>query len=111
MAIPMEAKANAKVVIERVLSRLPIHELPISEVTQIAQGIRDRIYAPYLNAQKEQNNARKEVINMGKTKLYTGIFYCQSCDLEFELGRVDEKELVCDECGGQLEEVDEDDEE
>lgn len=55
--VPAEIKAQALAAIERELSRLPTDELPRSELVTMAEGIRDRIYAPVLAAQQR---AREE---------------------------------------------------
>ena len=44
---------------------------------------------------------------MPKTKLYSGLFQCQTCDSEFALDLASEDELLC-ECGSRLEEVSDD---
>ncbi len=50
--IPAEVKAEALQEIERKLSRLPLDELPRHEVVQIAEGVRDRLFRPVLEAQE-----------------------------------------------------------
>jgi hypothetical protein len=50
--IPAEVKAEALQEIERTLSKLPLHELPRHEVVQIAEGVRDRLFRPVLEAQE-----------------------------------------------------------
>lgn len=55
--IPSETKAQALVAIEQELSRLPADQLPRSELVAIAEGIRDRIYKPVIQAQQR---AREE---------------------------------------------------
>ena len=51
--IPAEVKAEALLEIERKLSALPhIDELPRRELVQIAEGIRDRLFRPVLEAQE-----------------------------------------------------------
>lgn len=54
--IPRETEAQALAAIERELSTLP-EDLPKSELTTIAEGIRDRIYRPVIQA---QDRARAE---------------------------------------------------
>jgi hypothetical protein len=62
--VPAEAKAQALVAIEQELSRLPADQLPRSELVAIAEGIRDRIYKPVLQAQQraraEEDRTRKQ---------------------------------------------------
>lgn len=55
--IPSETKSQALVAIEQELSRLPVDQLPRSELVAIAEGIRDQIYKPVLQAQQR---AREE---------------------------------------------------
>ena len=55
--IPAETKAQALVAIEQELSRLPVDQLPRSELLAIAEGIRGRCYRPVIQAQQR---ARKE---------------------------------------------------
>ena len=49
---PADVKAEALQEIERKLSKLPLDELPRHEVLQIAEGIRDRLFRPVLEAQE-----------------------------------------------------------
>ena len=61
--IPAEVKAQALQEIERKLSTLPLHELPRRELVQIAEGIRDRLFRPVLEAQeatRKQSRAEEE---------------------------------------------------
>ncbi len=55
--IPSETKAQALVAIDQDLSRLPTDQLPRAELVAIAEGIRDRIYRPVIQAQQR---AREE---------------------------------------------------
>src|SRR5712692_9785390 len=50
--ISAEVKAEALQEIERKLARLPLDELPRHEVVQIAEGVRDRLVRPVLEAQE-----------------------------------------------------------
>src|SRR5437879_271725 len=68
MTIPAEVRAEALQEIERKLSALPhVDELPRRELVQIAEGIRDRLFRPVLEAQEtarqraraEQDEARQ----------------------------------------------------
>ncbi len=43
-----------------------------------------------------------------KERLYSGIFFCEECDAEYELELVPESDFVCDDCEGDLVELDED---
>ena len=59
--IPAEVKAEALQEIERRFSRLPLDELPRHEVVQIAEGVRDRLFRPVLEAQEAtRRRARAE---------------------------------------------------
>jgi len=57
--IPSETKAQALVAIEQELSRLPVDQLPRSELVMIAEGIRDRIYRPVIQAQQQAREAQE----------------------------------------------------
>jgi hypothetical protein len=65
--IPSETKAQALIAIEQELPRLPVDQLPRSELKTIAEGIRDRYYRPVIQAQqraredeeRKQNQARE----------------------------------------------------
>ena len=46
-----------------------------------------------------------------KEKLHSGIFICEECDVEYELELVPESEVVCDDCGSDLVEYLEDEDE
>jgi hypothetical protein len=50
--ITSEAKAEALVAIDQKLARLPVDQLPRAELVTIAEGIRDRIYRPAIQAQQ-----------------------------------------------------------
>jgi hypothetical protein len=50
--MPSETKAQALMAIERELSRLPVDQLPRSELVTLAEGIRDRYYRPVIQAQQ-----------------------------------------------------------
>ncbi len=59
--IPADVKAEALQAIERKLSALPLDELPRREVVQIAEGVRDRLFRPVLEAQEAaRQRARTE---------------------------------------------------
>ena len=42
-------------------------------------------------------------------RLYDGIYECLSCDIEYGVERATEDDLFCEQCGGDLVELDEDD--
>ena len=42
-------------------------------------------------------------------RLYDGIYECPPCDIEYVVERATEEDLFCEECGGDLIEVDDDD--
>ena len=124
--IPPEAIAEAKEQIERKLATLPILELPLLELQQIATGVRERIYKLYRQAPAQPSvaalpprdvtptpvhNPPQEVTIMPMHKLLTGDFFCPRCDEEFELDRVPEKDAVCADCRVPLEEFAEEDDE
>ena len=100
--VPVEAKAKAKLEIEQVVGRLPVWELPYYELLQIAQAELDKTYSPYLEAKKEINPFKQEESAMPKEPLFSGIYVCLDCDIEFELDRATKDELICDECSGKL---------
>jgi len=39
-------------------------------------------------------------------RLYSGVFECSDCDIEYEIDRAMEDDLFCEECGGDLEATD-----
>jgi hypothetical protein len=63
--IPSETEALALTAIERELSRLPLEDLPESELVTIAEGIRDPLYQPVIRAQhralEEEERKQKQV--------------------------------------------------
>src|SRR5574337_1580087 len=66
--VPPEAKAQALAEIEKELSRLPVEDLPESELVTIAEGIRDHIYQPVMRAQdraREEAQRRANLIESG----------------------------------------------
>ena len=108
--IPNEAKARVKIEIERVLATLPVSELPITELIQIGEGIRDKVYAPYEKTVDVHKQPNREEIAMSKERLISGIYLCANCDQEFDIQRETEAGLICEDCGGRLEEVTDGDE-
>lgn len=111
--IPSEVKAQAVLEIERVLGTLPVLELPRRELIQIAEGIREKLYAPFKSFSfntEAYKNKKGEVKDMAKTRLFSGIYWCPSCEAEYELDLVSKDKLVCDDCGGRLEELPEEEE-
>lgn len=107
-SVSAETKATAKLAIEKTLSTLQVLELPRSELIELAEGLRAKTYSLYHNPKDSKKPAKKEDCNMGKTELFSGLFQCQVCDSEFELDLATKEELDCD-CGGRLEQVDDDD--
>jgi hypothetical protein len=66
--IPREVRAQALKEIERELSELPGDELPRSELVEIAEGVRDRVYRPWLQQREETQRrevSRQELIRQG----------------------------------------------
>jgi len=119
--IPLEARAEAKMQIERTLSALPLVELPPWERQQLATGVRDRVFAPYRKTLMPGAAAvppPREISTIVHTqptevimpmhRVLTGYFICPRCDEEFELDRMPEKEAVCEDCRVPLEELEED---
>jgi len=119
--IPPEARAEAKMEIERTLSALLLLELPPWERQQLATGVRDRVFALYRTTltpnaaavppSRELStivHAQPTEVIMPMHKVLTGYFICPRCDEEFELDRMPAKEAVCDDCRVPLEELEED---
>lgn len=66
--IPSEVKAQALVAIEQELTRLPVDQLPRSELVMIAEGIRDRLYRPVLQAQQRAQEAEDRKRNQARQR-------------------------------------------
>ncbi len=66
--IPSETKAKALVAIEQELSRLPADQLPRSELVAIAQGIRDRIYQPVIQAEQRARQEEERKRNQARLR-------------------------------------------
>jgi hypothetical protein len=76
--IPSETKAEALVAIDQELSRLPVDQLPRSELVTIAEGIRDRIYRPVIQAQqrvREEEERRRQQTRQRTTLIAAGATY------------------------------------
>ena len=74
--IPSETKAQALVAIDQELSRFPIDQLPRAELVTIAEGIRDRIYRPVLQAQqraREEEERRRQQARQRTTLISSGV--------------------------------------
>jgi hypothetical protein len=69
--IPSETKAQALVAIDQGLSRLPVDQLPRTELVTIAEGIRDPIYRPVI--QKEER--RRQQARQRTTLIAAGVTY------------------------------------
>lgn len=108
--VPPEARAAAKIAIERKLQELPVLELPYLELYQIASAVRDGIYKEYTSAPTKAQPFLNPEVLMPKARLLTGWFVCPDCDEAFELDEEPEHEAVCEDCAVPLEELDEDDE-
>jgi hypothetical protein len=88
--IPSETKAQALVAIDQELSRLPVDQLPRTELVTIAEGIRDRIYRPIIQAQqraREEEERRRQQARQRATLIAAGATYAnqalrQQHDLE-----------------------------
>ena len=120
--VPMEAIGEAKKQIEHELFSLPILDLPLLELQQIASGVRERVYAPYRRASAASTVAtpprrdvtpptvypqQKEMV-MPMHRMFSGDFFCPRCDEEFALDRVPENEAICPNCRVALEEFEAD---
>ena len=71
--IPQEVKMQATQEIRRELSTLPVEETPFSELREIAEGIRNQICEPEIQAQdavKQQKAADEEARRRQKENLY-----------------------------------------
>jgi hypothetical protein len=76
--IPSETKAQALVSIDQELSRLPVDQLPRTELVTIAEGIRDRIYQPVIQAQqqaREEEERRGQQARQRTTLIAAGVTY------------------------------------
>jgi len=76
--IPSETKAQALVAIDQELSRLPVDQLPKAELVTIAEGIRDRIYRPVIQAQqrgREEEERRRQPARQRTTLIAAGVTY------------------------------------
>ncbi len=58
--IPSEVRAQALKEIEQELSALPVEEFPETELIEIAEGVRDRLYQPVMAAQDEAKEREQE---------------------------------------------------
>lgn len=72
--IPSETKTEALIAIEQALVRLPVDQLPRSELKTIAEGIRDRYYRPVMQAQQRarEDDERKQPPNSGADETHRG---------------------------------------
>src|SRR6266849_3749135 len=76
--IPSETKAQALISIDQELSRLPVDQLPRTELVTIAEGIRDRIYRPVIQAQqqaREEEEQRRQQARQRTTLIAAGVTY------------------------------------
>jgi hypothetical protein len=76
--MPSETKAQALVAIDQELSRLPVDQLPRSELVTIAEGIRDRIYRPVIQAQqraREEEERGRRQAQQRTTLIAAGVAY------------------------------------
>ncbi len=76
--IPSEIKAQALVAIDQELSSLPVEQLPRAELVTIAEGIRDRIYRPVIQAQqraREEEERRRQQARQRTTLIAAGGTY------------------------------------
>ena len=54
------------VAIDQELSRLPVDQLPKTELVTIAEGIRDRIYRPVIQAQQRAPQEEQQKRNQAR---------------------------------------------
>lgn len=76
--ISSEAKAEALLAIDQKLSRLNVDQLPRTELVMIAEGIRDRIYRPVVQAQhraREEEERRRQQARQRTTLIAAGVTY------------------------------------
>ncbi len=64
--IPSETKAQALMAIERELSRLPVDQLPRSELVTMAEGIRDRYYRPVIHAEQRAREQAERTVSFAR---------------------------------------------
>jgi len=89
------------VAIDQELSRLPVDQLPRSELVTIAEGIRDRIYRPVIQAQqraREEEERRRQQARQRTTLIAAGVTHAnqalrQQHDLD-SLTRLDLEQTV-----------------
>jgi hypothetical protein len=73
-----EIRAQALVAIDQELSRLPVDQLPRTELVMIAEGIRDRIYRPVIQAQQRERaeeERRRQQARQRTTLIAAGVTY------------------------------------
>ncbi len=78
--IPADAQAQALAEIEKELSKASLEDLPESELTTLAEGIRDRIYQPVIQAQdrEPEDEERKQKQDQRRTGLIvSGVAYAR----------------------------------
>jgi len=78
LTIPSETKAKALVAIDQELSRLPVDQLPRTELVTIAEGIRDPIYRPVIQAQeraREEEERRRQQARQRTTLIAAAVTY------------------------------------
>src|SRR5713226_6378221 len=76
LTIPSETKAQALVAIDQELSRLPVDQLTRTELVTIAEGIRDPIYRPVIQAQeraREEEERRRQQARQRTTLIAAGV--------------------------------------
>ncbi len=69
--IPSATKAQALVAIDQGLSRLPVDQLPRTELVTIAEGIRDPIYRPVI----QEEERRRQHARQRTTLIAAGVTY------------------------------------
>ncbi len=78
--IPPDAQAQALAEIEKELSKLPLGDLPEWELTKRAEGVRERIYRPVIQAQDRarEDEERKRKQDQRRTDLIVaGVSYAR----------------------------------
>jgi hypothetical protein len=84
--VPTDIQAQALTEIEKELSKLPVAELPETELLTLAEGIRDRLYRPVIRAQdraRAEDERRRKQAHRRADLIAYGVSYANS-ELEKE---------------------------
>lgn len=63
-SIPPEIRARALKAVEEEFSGLPVQDLPQAELVEIAEGVRDRLYRPVMEAQDDVERKEKDAARL-----------------------------------------------